>query len=49
VRPDRGHALDPALGIPGPRLPGSEGETTQNYVLGISPAFQIGTAEGFLR
>ncbi|MFK5597664.1 catalase family protein [Methylobacterium sp. WL30] len=48
VSTPRGAALK-VLGVPGPRLPGSEGETTQNYVLGNSPAFQIGTAEGFLR
>ena len=48
VSTPRGAALK-VLGVPGQRLPGSEGETTQNYVLGNSPSFQIGTAEGFLR
>ena len=48
VSTPRGAALK-ILGVPGPRLPGSEGETTQNYVLGNSPSFQIGTAKGFLR
>ena len=48
VSTPRGAALK-VLGVPGPRLPGSEGETTQNYVLGNSPSFQIGTAKGFLR
>ena len=41
VSTPRGAALK-VLGVPGPRLPGSEGETTQNYVLGNSPSFQIG-------
>ncbi len=44
----RGAALK-VLGVPGPRLPGSEGETTQNYVLGNSPSFQVATAKSFLR
>ena len=44
----RGAALK-VLDVPGPRLSGSEGDTTQNYVFGNSPAFQIGTAEGFLK
>jgi hypothetical protein len=48
VSTPRGAALK-VLGVPGPRLPGSENETTQNYVLGNSPSFQIGTAKGFLR
>ncbi|MCJ2025537.1 catalase family protein [Methylobacterium sp. J-067] len=48
VSTPRGAAMK-VLGVPGPRLPGSEGETTQNYVLGNSPTFQIGTAKGFLR
>lgn len=43
----RGAALK-ILGVPGARLPGSEDETTQNYVLGNSPSFQIGTAKSFL-
>ena len=48
VSTPRGAALK-VMGVPGARLPGSEHETTQNYVLGNSPAFQIGTAAGFLR
>lgn len=48
VSTPRGVALK-VLGVSGARLPGSESETTQNYVLGNSPSFQIGTAEGFLR
>ncbi len=48
VSTPRGAALK-VLGVPGARLPGSEDETTQNYVLGNSPSFQIGTAKGFLR
>ncbi len=48
VSSPRGVALK-VLGVPGARLPGSEDETTQNYVLGNSPSFQIGDAEGFLK
>ncbi|MCJ2059602.1 catalase family protein [Methylobacterium sp. J-048] len=48
VSTPRGAALK-ILGVNGPRLPGSEDETTHNYVLGNSPSFQIGTAKGFLR
>ena len=44
----RGAALK-VLGVAGERLPGSEGETTQNYVMGNSTAFQIADAKGFLR
>ena len=44
----RGVALK-VLGVPGERLLGSEGDTTQNYVLGNSPAFQVATAAGFLK
>ena len=44
----RGAALK-VLNVPGARLPGSEDETTQNYVLGNSPSFQVATAEGFLK
>lgn len=44
----RGVALK-ILGVPGARLAGSEGDTTQNYVLGNSPTFQIATAAGFLK
>jgi len=48
VSTPRGVALK-VLGVAGARLPGSEGDTTQNYVLGNSPSFQIATASGFLR
>ncbi|MCJ2064272.1 catalase family protein [Methylobacterium sp. J-088] len=48
VSTPRGAALK-VLNVPGSRLSGSESETTQNYVLGNSPSFQIGTAKGFLR
>ena len=48
VSTPRGAALK-VLGVPGARLPGSEGETTQNYVLGNSPSFQTATAKSFLR
>jgi hypothetical protein len=44
----RGAALK-VLGVPGARLPGSEADTTQNYVLGNSPSFQVGTAAAFLK
>ena len=44
----RGVALK-VLGVPGARLPGSETDTTQNYVLGNSPSFQVGTAAAFLK
>ena len=37
------------LGVPGARLPGSEGDTTQNYVLANSPTFQVATDKAFLR
>ena len=47
VSTPRGAALK-VLRVPGPRLPGSESETTQNYVLGNSPSFQVATAAGFL-
>ena len=47
VSTPRGAALK-ILGVPGPRLPGSEAETTQNYVLGNSPSFQVATAKAFL-
>ena len=48
VSTPRGVALK-VLNVPGARLPGSEDETTQNYVFGNSPSFQIGDARGFLR
>ena len=48
VSAPRGAALK-VLNVQGPRLSGSESETTQNYVLGNSPSFQIGTAKGFLK
>lgn len=44
----RGAALK-VLGVSGPRLTGSEEDTTQNYVLGNSPSFQVATAEAFLK
>ena len=44
----RGVALK-VLGVPGARLPGSEDDTTQNYVLGNSPSFQVATAAAFLK
>ena len=44
----RGVALK-VLGVPGERLPGSEADTTQNYVLGNSPSFQVATAAEFLK
>ena len=44
----RGAALK-VLGVPGPRLEGSEDDTTQNYILGNSPTFQVGTAKAFLK
>ena len=48
VSAPRGAALK-VLGVPGARLPGSAGDTTQNYILGNSPAFQVGTAKAFLK
>ena len=44
----RGVALK-VLDVPGARLPGSEGDATQNYVLANSPTFQVATAKAFLR
>lgn len=44
----RGAALK-VLGVEGARLPGSEGDDTQNYVVGNSPAFQVATAAAFLQ
>ena len=48
VSTPRGAALK-VLGVSGARLPGSEGDTTQNYVLGNSPSFQVATAQAFLK
>ena len=48
VSTPRGLALK-VLDVPGGRLPGSEGDMTQNYVLGNSPSFQVATASGFLQ
>ncbi len=48
VSTPRGVALK-VLGVSGIRLPGSESDTTQNYVLGNSPSFQVATAAGFLK
>lgn len=48
VSTPRGVALK-VMGVSGVRLPGSEADTTQNYVLGNSPSFQVATAAGFLK
>lgn len=48
VSTPRGAALK-VLGVPGERLPGSESETTQNWVMGNSPSFQVATAAAFLK
>lgn len=48
VSTPRGVALK-VLGVVGARLTGSENDTTQNYVLGNSPSFQVATAAGFLK
>ncbi len=48
VSTPRGVALK-VLGVSGIRLPGSESDTTQNYVLGNSPSFQVANAAGFLK
>ncbi len=48
VSSPRGVALK-IIGVPGARLPGSEADATQNYVLGNSPSFQVGTAAAFLK
>ena len=48
VSTPRGVALK-ILGVSGARLPGSEGDSTQNYILGNSPSFQVATAAGFLK
>ena len=47
VSTPRGVALK-VMGVPGERLPGSENDDTQNYVLGNSPTFQVATAKKFL-
>ncbi len=47
VSTPRGLALK-VLGVHGPRLPGSEGDTTQNFVLGNAPSFNARTAKDFL-
>ena len=44
----RGVALK-VLGVAGARLAGSEGDTTQNYVLANSPTFQVATDKAFLK
>lgn len=36
------------VGVEGERLPGSEGEATQDFVMGNGPAFGAPTAKGFL-
>lgn len=48
VSTPRGVALK-IIDVPGERLPGSEDERTQDYVLGNSPSFQVATAAGFLK
>ena len=48
VSTPRGVALK-VLDVPGARLPGSEGDRTQNYVFGNSPTFQVATAAKFLQ
>ena len=37
------------LGVEGERLPGSEGASTQDWVMGNSPSFQVADAAAFLR
>jgi hypothetical protein len=37
------------LGVEGERLPGSEGQTTQDFVLVNGPAFQVPSAKAFLK
>ena len=44
----RGAALK-VLGVPGARLPGSEDDATQSWVMGNSPSFQVATAADFLK
>ena len=44
----RGVALK-VLGVQGARLAGSEGDTTQNYVLANSPTFQVSNDKAFLK
>ncbi|MBB3950041.1 catalase family protein [Aureimonas jatrophae] len=36
------------IGVDGERLPGSEGETTQDFLMATGPAFQAARPEGFL-
>lgn len=48
VSTPRGVALK-VLGVPGARLPGSEGDATQSWVMGNSPSFQVATAADFLK
>ena len=47
VSTPRGLALK-VLGVQGPRLPGSETDSTQNFVLGNAPSFNVRTATDFL-
>ncbi len=47
VSTPRGLALK-VLGVQGPRLPGSETDTTQNFVLGNAPSFNVRNATDFL-
>ncbi len=47
VSTPRGLAVK-VVGVPGERLPGSEGDCTQNFVLGNSRAFNVRDAKDFL-
>ena len=47
VSTPRGLAIK-VIGVEGPRLPGSENDTTQDFVLVNGPAFSAPTAEAFL-
>ena len=47
VSTPRGLAVK-VVGVAGERLPGSDGDTTQNFVLGNSPAFNVRNAKDFL-
>jgi hypothetical protein len=47
VSTPRGVALK-VIGVPGPRLPGSEGDTTQDFIMVNGPAFAAPTAKKFL-
>ncbi len=47
VSTPRGLAVK-VLGVEGARLPGGEGDTTQNFVLGNAPSFNVRDARDFL-